>query len=276
MLLRTALQSSVNAIPAPVRHWIRHIPGIAALQRWLVNGVLSHAPFLHTINAGPANGLRFEVTLPLDKAVWAGIYEPAFAEAIARDVKRGDVCYDIGGYRGYMSGVMALAGASKVIVFEPLPENQQALRKLCSLNPGLNIELRTTAIGNFDGSVLLRVMPDPSMGKLVTSTFQTDAAAVGETEVAIRTIDSLILEQVIPPPDVIKIDVEGAELDVLRGATRLLRERRPLIFLEAHSSSLEDACSQVLARLGYTIHRLELSPGGGEETRHLIARAERA
>jgi FkbM family methyltransferase len=269
--MKSILRASVNWLPHGIRHRIKHIPGVAGFQRWLVNRVLSGEPFLHAINSGPAAGLRFEVTLPLDKAIWAGTYEPEFAEAISQGVKDGDVCYDVGGYRGYMSGVMALAGASRVLVFEPLPENQQALQRLSSLNPELNITLEPVAVGNTDGSVRLRVMADASMGKLVISTFQAGATGTGEIDVAIRRLDSLVQAQEIPSPQVIKIDVEGAELCVLLGAAGVLRDSRPLVFIEAHSASLEQACSQELAQLGYRIRRIELNPGGEEKTRHLIA-----
>ncbi len=270
-VVKKLLRSSVNAIPPALRGWIKHIPGVAGFQRLLVNHVLSGEPFVHTINSGPASGLTFEVTLPLDKAIWAGTYESEFAEAIFRGVKLGDVCYDIGGYRGYMSGAMALAGASRVLVFEPLPANQRALQRLCDLNPGLSIELKPVAVGNTDGSIRLQVMPDPSMGKLVTSTFQVGAEPTGEIEVSIRRIDSMVQAQEIPAPQVIKIDVEGAELDVLRGAADVLSASRPRVFLEAHSAALEQACSQELARHGYAVRRLESNPNGDEHTRHLIA-----
>jgi FkbM family methyltransferase len=270
-MMKSILRASVNCLPHGIRHRIKHIPGVAGFQRWLVNRVLSGAPFLHTINSGPAAGLRFEVTLPLDKAIWAGNYEPEFSEAISQGVKDGDVCYDVGGYRGYMSGVMALAGASRVLVFEPLPANQKALQRLCGLNPALSVELKPIAVGNIDGSIRLQVMPDPSMGKLVTSTFQAGATVAGEIDVDIRRLDSLVQGQEIPPPQVIKVDVEGAELDVLLGAVGVLRASRPLVFLEAHSAALEEACSQELARHGYRIRRLELNPGGEDQTRHLIA-----
>jgi FkbM family methyltransferase len=254
-----------------MRRWIKHIPGLAELQRLLVNDVLSGESFIHTINAGPAAGLRFEVTLPLDKAIWAGVYETEFAEAISGAVRSGDVCYDIGGYRGYMSGVMALAGASSVLVFEPLPANQRALERLCQLNPKLSIELKPVAISNIDGSLRLHVMADASMGKLVTSPFQAAAPATGDIEVPVRSLDSLVLGQEAPPPQLMKIDVEGAEIDVLCGAEGILRDCRPLIFLEAHSASLEEACSQVLTRYDYSVRRLESRSLNDERARHLIA-----
>ncbi|MBE0612755.1 MAG: FkbM family methyltransferase [Burkholderiales bacterium] len=269
--MKKLLRSSVNAIPSGMRNWIKYIPGLAETQRWLVRNILSDEAFIHTINSGPAAGLRFEVSLPLDKAIWMGTYESEFTEAICKSVGRGDVCYDIGGYRGYMSGAMALAGASSVIVFEPLPANQEALKRLCRLNPGLSIELKPIAIGNLDNTFRLRVMPDASMGKLISSTFQVGATATGEIEVPVRRLDSLVQRQEIPPPQVVKIDVEGAELDVLCGANGILSDHRPHIFLEAHSAALDQACSQLLISHGYEIRSLESYPCGEEQARHLIA-----
>ena len=211
--MKKLLRESVNFLPPGVRTRIKYLPGIAALQRWLVGRIISGGSFLHTINAGPAAGLRFEITLPLDKAIWAGSYEPEFARAIARQFKHGDVCYDIGGYRGYMAGVMALAGASRVLTFEPLPMNQNALRRLCQLNPALPIELIPMAVGDVDGLTILKVMAELSMGKLNSSSFQAEFAFQDKIEVGIRSIDMQVTTGTISPLDLIKVDVEGAELD---------------------------------------------------------------
>ena len=268
--LKSVLSEGVNYIPYPLRPWVKNVPGVAGVQRWLVARFLSDRPFVHTINVGPARGLRFEVTLPRDKAVWTGLYEPEFTTAIVEHVKAGDVCYDIGGYRGYISGVMALAGALKVLVFEPLPANQRAVRRLCELNPQLPINVITVALGNTDGPGLLKVMPDSSMGKLSKSSFQAHVPAIREIPVVVRQIDSLLQSREIPRPDVLKIDVEGGELDVLCGALEVLRMSRPKIFLEAHGGALEKACSQQLVQLGYEIRRIEREIPGEESARHLV------
>jgi len=270
MTLRSLLSESVNYIPYSVRPWIRKLPGIANLQRWLVTRFLSNQPFVHTINVGPAAGLRFEVSLPNDKPVWTGVYEREFTTTIVEHIKPGDVCYDIGGYRGYMSGAMALAGAGKVIAFEPLPANQRALRRLCELNPQLPVNIIAVALGSEDGTALLKVMHDASMGKLSNSSFQSEATALSEMSVTVRKIDSLLQTREIPPPDVVKIDVEGAEADVLTGAREMLRVSRPTMFLEAHGGVLEEACSQQLVQLGYKIRRLERQIPGAESARHLV------
>jgi FkbM family methyltransferase len=273
-VLRAAAGASVNFVPYRLRHWIRRVPGVAPLQRFVIGRVLSGHAFAHRINAGPAAGLTFEVTLPFDKAIWTGTYERAFAEALAGAVKRGGICYDIGGYRGYMSGVMAAAGAAKVVVFEPLPENQQAIRRFCALNPSLPVELLCLAVGAQDGFAHLATMPDRSMAKLATSPFQPYAHALGVIAVRLRTIDALVREQTIPPPDLVKIDVEGAECDVLAGAAETLRRWRPTVLLEAHSAALERECSRTLRDLGYRVSRIGALPRDEDHTRHLLAIAD--
>jgi FkbM family methyltransferase len=274
--VKRLLRSAVNVLPYDVRRSIRFIPGVAALQRFLVNRILAGGSFVHNINAGPCSGLRFEVALPQDKAIWAGTYEPEFTTAIISNVRPGDVCYDIGGFRGYMAGAMALAGASKVVVFEPLPVNQKALERLLELNPSLPIAIMPVAIGNEDGLARFTTMPDASMGKLASSSFQTLAASTAKMQVSVCRLDTLVQKQEIPPPNLIKVDVEGAELDVLQGAAAVLKEARPFVFLEAHSESLEQGCTERLTQLGYAVHRMEPHVEDTEHTRHLACVPDRA
>jgi FkbM family methyltransferase len=270
MTLREFIAGGVNYVPYSARPWIKNIPGVAGLQRALISGFLSRRPFVHTINGGPAAGLRFEVTLPLDKAMWAGTYEPQFMSSLVEHIKPGDICYDVGGYRGYTSGAMALAGAAQVIVFEPLPENYTALRRLTELNPNLPITLKNLALGNADERAHFKMMTDLSMGKLAGSPFQPAAMQTADLTVALRKIDSMVAEFEIPPPHMIKIDVEGGELDVLKGALEVLRAARPKIFLEAHGREMEEACSGILSALGYKSERLDRKTLSQDSTRHLV------
>jgi FkbM family methyltransferase len=269
--MKKLLRASVNALPVSTRHWIKHIPGVAAGQRWLVEHVLSGEPFVHVINAGPARGLHFEVTLPDDKAIWAGIFEPEFSQTLHDAVRPGDVCYDIGGYRGYMSGVFALAGASRVIVFEPLPDNLARLRRLAELNPQLSLQIEAMAVGKTNGEVRFKIMPDQSMGKLADSTFQAERTAAQEIPVRLTRLDTCIFERGLPRPNLMKIDVEGAEVDVLDGATRTLKECRPRILIEAHSEALALQCQGRLSVLGYGVRQLESSDTEPNQPRHLSA-----
>jgi len=94
-------------------------------------------------------------------------------------------------------------------------------------------------------------------------------------EVDIRRIDTQVERGRISRPNLIKIDVEGAELEVLQGASGVLRSFHPLIFLEAHSAMLEKSCVQMLLDLDYEIVRLGSKPDNDEQTRHLFARPGR-
>jgi hypothetical protein len=118
---------------------------MAPLQRRLLARFLEGREFIHTVDAGPARGLRYPITLPQDKGIWTGTYELELATRIAEVVRPGDVCFDIGGWRGFFSGVMALAGAAKVFVFEPLPANASQIRRMIKLNPELPPEKSETA-----------------------------------------------------------------------------------------------------------------------------------
>jgi FkbM family methyltransferase len=268
--MKNVLNSTINLVPFRLRQHIRQMPGLASLQRWLLTHATSDEPFVHRINAGPAKGTRFEISLPADKAIWAGTYELQFAQAIAKHTTVGVVCYDIGGFRGYMSAVMAVRGASRVVVFEPLPANHQAMNRLRAINPDFPIEVVAAAVGDADGVARFKVMPDSSMGKLAISKFQSIAESEKEIEVRICQLDSLVERNEIPAPGLIKVDVEGAEFVVLQGARRTLAAHRPILFMEIHSRQLEEQCTQMLSALNYNVVRLEREVVAEEDTRHLV------
>lgn len=274
----SVLERSVNLIPWQARRWIKHVPVVARLQRLFFRKFLSGRSFLHTINAGPAKGLVYPITLPLDKAIWTGAYETDFAGAVASAVNRGDICYDIGAYRGFFSGIFALAGAGRVIAFEPFAENCAQLQRLALSNPQLPLTFENIAIGLADGSAEFNVMPDSSMGKLASSSFQSEVPSAAVLKVSLRSLDSLIAERKYPAPQIMKIDVEGAELDVLNGAMNTLQKSKPLLFIEAHSPALAAECTRLLTETGYRVGVLEKEWGRKEITSldvcHLVARPQ--
>jgi hypothetical protein len=76
----------------------------------------------------------------------------------------------------------------------------------------------------------------------------------GELEIPSVTLDSCIYgKEKLRPPNVIKIDVEGAELNVLRGASRGLTEYHPSLFVEVHGSDQHHACRDFLGAKGYRL-----------------------
>ncbi|MFZ5669659.1 MAG: FkbM family methyltransferase [Pseudomonadota bacterium] len=251
------IRSAVSLVPWRLRGAVRSIPGLAQAQRWLVSRTLDGAQFEHRVDAGPARGVRFLIRMPEDKGIWTGTYEQAFAERIAAATPRGGVAYDIGGWHGFFAGVMAAQGAARVVVFEPLPDNIARIEQLVALNPDLPIQLMPQALGAEEGVTEMVVMPETSMAKLIDSDFQPDATSETRLQVKISAIDGLVASGALPAPDLMKLDVEGAEMMVLQGARTVLSRNRPVIYAEIHSSALMVEATAFLSALGYTVTRID-------------------
>jgi FkbM family methyltransferase len=269
------IQNSIKLIPWQLRGWVRHIPIVAGVQRMLLRALVEGREFEFLINTGPAKGLRFPVLLPDDKGVWTGSYEIDFVTALVTAVKPGDVCFDVGGWRGYCGGAMATHQAKRVYIFEPLPDNCQRIERLLCLNNNLPIDLVKTAVGATDGTATFSMLDATSMGKLTDSTFQPDVKSEKTIEVSVISLDSWRRRHGVVAPNVIKIDVEGAELMVLHGAAETLKETHPTLFIECHSRDLTQGVCHYLAPLGYSLKTLETNavPDGKTEPEvcHLVA-----
>lgn len=267
------IQHVLDIIPFHIRSKIKNIPVLKQLQAFIFNSYLDGKEFMATISGGPAKGLMFPVKLPQDKLMWIGTWELDFAEALQKYVQPNWICYDIGGYKGYYSGVMALKGAAEVFVFEPMPANVEKIKKLIELNPSLPIHLKEYAVSDTTGEAVFQLMPEETMGKLAHSSFQKEDEAITTLTVACISLDELILNGT-PEPDFIKIDVEGVEEFVLKGAINLLDRKKPFLMIEVHSPAIGERCMQVLKKYYKTITVLEtgLAPDKGTpEICHYLA-----
>jgi FkbM family methyltransferase len=181
-------------------------------------------------------------------AYWVGTYEVARLRALANAVIQGAVVYDVGANVGIYSLLASLrAGPSgQVYAFEPLERNLLYLRRHLTLNNVGNCVILEMAVCNREGTRLFSVASwSSSMAHLSTD---------GELSVPSTTLDSCIYgERRLRPPDILKIDVEGAEMEVLEGASRVLAEFHPTVFLEIHGTQLHAECSASLLAKGYRV-----------------------
>ena len=268
------LERSVNLLPWFVRDNIRKVPGIAYLQRLVFNTYLAGRRFKYTINAGPAKGLNLAITLPDDKLLWTGTWEKEIADLIAQSVPIGSIALDVGAHRGFFGGVMALNGARQVWAFEPNPGNVAALNGLLELNPELPIEVLPVAVTDHDGTAMFDLMPEDTMGKLSGSEFQYGVDSEAKFKVEVRSLDSLLAERNWQGVGIIKIDVEGAELSVLKGATTLLTTWQPLLVIEIHTFKLLQECTAFLNRYGYQTRIVESGIHPDEESSFKVCHLE--
>jgi FkbM family methyltransferase len=265
----------VEYLPISIKSTIKGIPVIKPLQAFLFNQFLKNEKFDAIISSGPAKGLNFPVTLPQDKLMWLGTWELDFAQTLKSFIKNGFVCYDIGGYKGYYAGIMALSGAKNVFIFEPMPSNADSIKQLIALNPILPIELHQIAISDTSGESEFKFMSDDTMGKLTKSTFEDDVLSDNVCKVFSKSLDDFISAG-YPDPDFIKIDVEGAEEFVLKGGSELLIRKKPILFIEIHSTDIGLNCYEILTKIYSSIIVFETGkiPGGREpKICHYICKA---
>lgn len=255
--LQSVLSGLLRVVPFAVRVRLRLIPGVAWIQRMLVESLGNQESFLHRISAGPAEGLVMRLTLPEDKLYWTGTWEYEIASELASLVPTGGLCFDIGSHRGYMAGVMCAAGAGQVVCFEPNPTMAATLDDLCSLNPELPLRVERCAVGGAEGEAIFELMSESSMGKLADSAFQSDVRGHDRIAVTVRTLDGLIEEGTLPAPDLLKIDIEGAEFDALEGARATIERHRPVLLIEIHAFELLGRCRDWLGARDYEVQVLQ-------------------
>ena len=158
-------------------------------------------------------------------------------EDVLRSLDQGDVFYDIGANVGtYTCFVASKLGPGQTVAFEPEPNNVERLSENLSLNH-LNAMIEQVALSDQNGTVELALEGDESGEG--THAIATDSTQ-HTIEVEIATGDSIVDRRELPDPTVLKIDVEGAELSVLRGMKETLREHCRLVYVEVHPDKIDE------------------------------------
>jgi FkbM family methyltransferase len=174
---------------------------------------------------------------------WLGFYEREKQKFIARTVRPNSVFYDVGANVGIYSLLASmLVGTGKVFAFEPVPRNIGFLNEHLRLNRVTNVEVLPVAISDTVGVAHFDVEETGYMGHLTNQ---------GGVSVQTESLDSLVQGTKISPPDYIKMDVEGAELLALRGATETFRRYRPSLFLATHGRDVHTECWRLLQSWDY-------------------------
>src|SRR5581483_11730882 len=147
------------------------------------------------------------------------IWEPEVTEVIEQNTKAGMTALDIGADIGYYTLNLARLVGPKgsVVAFEPIPKARERLRHNISANGYENILISEYALGNQEGVVYLE---DPFNASRISLT--KDEGGARDIKVDIKRLDDLIGELGIDKVDIIKMDIEGAEHEALRGMEKTL------------------------------------------------------
>lgn len=202
---------------------------------------------------------------PYSEIFTLGEFEPPQSAAVRALLRPGDHVVDVGANLGWFTMLMAaqVKPDGKVWAIEPMPPTLAALEENVGLNPTLNVTVLPLALGAEEGELDLHLFEGLPHGHASASTLgRSDYESY---RVPVRTLDALLDGE--RAPSFVKVDVEGSELDVLKGAERLLGgERPPMWMLEVNyetSAALGYRPVEMLEpfhrRDGYEVHRVTQS-----------------
>ncbi len=248
-LCQRAFVTLLNRAPAPLAARIGTSTLAARLLRPLVNRLVPRTHVVAEVRAGPSRGIRLLVEPRGEKFYWTGWHERPVQEALARILRPGDVFWDVGAHIGLYSilGSRAIGEEGRVHAFEPMPANRARLEESLRLSGCANVTVHPHALAADSGEARLHAAGLTTMWSLVPSD--------GPEHIAVecRRLDDVVTA--IDPPDVLKIDAEGVELDILRGGAELLARRQPTLILELHQPEDLEQARAILA--GNEFQRLD-------------------
>ncbi|MFL5241321.1 MAG: FkbM family methyltransferase [Gemmataceae bacterium] len=239
------------SVPASWKRFIKRLsPGLVAGFYRLLGRISSDRYEKITIQSGLLAGREFWCSLKRERPYFVGNYEHDVQDLMISLLKPGMVFYDIGGHNGFFSLLAAnLVGQDgKVLTFEPNPSNVEIIKTNLGLNEDLAtvIQVHPLAISKSSGTARFEGASRSSMGR-IQSPSEPSSASVYEVQTI--SLDDFTASH--PPPDVIKMDIEGGEVDALVGMDNLLKRKRPVVVVEIHNKEAHDALLQFLQRQSY-------------------------
>ncbi|NLX24733.1 MAG: FkbM family methyltransferase [Lentisphaerae bacterium] len=209
--------------------WLADRTGIQALFK-CAPAHYSYSP--GTIRRCTRHGIHFELDISTYHG-WMIYYRRSGNRRVSDLVNRGDTVMDVGANIGEVTLLCAQKTGPDglVIAFEPNPATFAQLSKMLALNPGLNCVLVNQALGSMTGPVTM-VQPDNRNPGTCTIASSTTPGKALSANIPLTTLDQYIEEHPISRLNLIKLDVEGYELNVLQGAEKTISRYRPVLVIE--------------------------------------------
>lgn len=236
---------------------------IEVLKRSLQRFVLPKGQAWVRVRSGLSEGMAMRLRFPEEAGVWLGEHEPEVQDAITAVVRAGSVVFDIGAAIGtFALGTARLVGKTgRVVAFDGDPIQAARLREHTAANklgdvlhvipaavwsntPAPQVPFRCGKTMRSQGGVEVDgIRPILASGELIAADVTSLDAFVSSTGVA---------------PHLIKVDVEGGEMEVLRGGATLFITRRPLIIAEIHTEEARDGVRAWMREYAYSAFEIAL------------------
>lgn len=206
------------------------------------------------------------------RVFWSGLreWEKETSPVIIDNIRRSRCFVDVGANCGIYTVLGCTVNATvHVVAVEPVPRICAALtHNVTQNNFASRVTILNVALADSEGTVSFHEAEDSTMGSLAVDGYRGQRGRV--IQVKCSTLDSIV-EELNIQPDFVKIDVEGFEHLVLRGASRALSRLRPRIVLEANPGDPALVMTQILKKHGYGFQNIT---DKGLETRSEIIPVE--
>ena len=224
--------SSATPLGRAIRLPLRFIPGSTVVR----------------ILSGPNRGLRWTVGSG-NHGCWIGWYERREVNIFLGQASPGMTVWDVGAHAGYfaLASSRAVGPNGHVLAFEPLPRNFMWLARNVSGNALSNVTVVNAAVCDRHGGT--------ASFDQAHSSYSGRLADTGSTKVATVSIDGQIADGA-PTPALLKVDVEGAEGDVIAGAANLLGQKNSRWMIALHGQAAADAVHDGMVAHGYRLKDL--------------------
>lgn len=196
------------------------------------------------VRGGPNEGRLWSLASS-GRGVLRGSWEAERLHAFAALVRPGECFWDMGAHKGWVTLAASrwVGPAGKVVAVEPAAVNLWFLRRHLEWNQAENVRVVSAAASDRDGEARFGGAPSSVAFHL----------GEGEEVVRTRSIRSLVENDGLPPPTFLKLDVERAEADALRGAGPWLADDL-LVSISIHTRDLYHECREILVERGFRVH----------------------
>jgi len=261
-------RSYFNAYRASYLHSPASIRPLFAVADFFLNPVFEKLGPFEPVWMQVEPGMKMQLD-PYDlvsrKILETGVWEPESIQAAAEHLSPNATFIDIGAHIGYYSLKAAtLVGPNgHVLSIEPNPQTLPKLRGNIEASGARTVTVWPVACAASESTLELYAAPESNTGEssLSKENASQEGAAPMAYSVPARPLDAIVKEAKLDRVDVIKIDVEGAEFEVLKGAANTLDEYRPVLIVELVENQLKSMGSSVdevlhfLSSHGYSANR---------------------
>jgi FkbM family methyltransferase len=245
-----------------VKSFAEKVPGAFELYKFITSRTGEGK--VYDITQGPMSGVRWKRYNSLPYWYHLGVYEPPMSEYIGRHLPVNGSFWDIGANAGYhtIMGARAVGEHGVVIAVEPDPNTCAILREQLQLNQINHVTIVQAAVADQEGTITFFQSARDSR----ISAIEGMGIEGTRIEVPMTTLDSLL--QLYRPPDMLKMDIEGAEIRALPGGEAVFSssQRPKHVLIGVHGDEAKRFSAQFLRDHGYTL----VQPPGFEDDVTLV------